>query len=106
VSAPGEDLGPGQRFGIVVGFDSTVGLGQVQSDDGSTHDFHCTQIADGSRSIAVGTAVSFEIVAAQLGRWQAARLQAAVRVPTPTAQARRSWQQAVLPAAGLGSRRS
>ena len=34
--------------------------------------FHCTRIADGSRTIAVKTAVEFELVPGQLGRWEAA----------------------------------
>jgi cold shock CspA family protein len=58
--------------GTVTAFDERVGLGQVTSDDGVLHDFHCTQIADGSRTISVGTAVEFEVVPGQLGRWEAA----------------------------------
>lgn len=56
--------------GTVTGFDDDVGLGVVTSDDGTAYRFHCTQIADGSRTIAVGTRVSFELVA-RLGRYEA-----------------------------------
>lgn len=55
-------------------FDERKGLGQVTSSEGAVHDFHCTQIADGTRTIAVGTVVEFDVVAGQLGRWEAARL--------------------------------
>jgi cold shock CspA family protein len=47
------------RRGIVVDFDEHVGLGHVRSDDGDELLFHCTQIADGTRTIDVGTAVEF-----------------------------------------------
>jgi len=57
--------------GTVTSFDEQVGLGEV--DDGTRrYPFHCTQIADGSRSIPVGTAVTFLPVPAHHGRWEAA----------------------------------
>jgi hypothetical protein len=37
-------------------------------------EFHCTQIADGSRSIAIGTAVRFRLEPGHLGRWEAAAI--------------------------------
>jgi cold shock CspA family protein len=58
--------------GTVTAFDERVGLGQVTADDGTVHDFHCTQIADGTRTIPVGVAVEFDVVPGQLGRWEAA----------------------------------
>jgi cold shock CspA family protein len=36
--------------------------------------FHCTSIADGSRTIAVGQHVRFTVVPGRLGRWEATRL--------------------------------
>jgi cold shock CspA family protein len=60
--------------GTVTGFDERRGLGQVTTDDGAVHEFHCTQIVDGTRTIAVGAAVEFEIVPGQLGRWEAAQI--------------------------------
>ena len=59
--------------GTVVAFDAAVGLGTVAGDDGYEHPFHCTQIADGTRTIAVGTKVRFEVWP-RLGRYEAAAL--------------------------------
>jgi cold shock CspA family protein len=58
--------------GVVEVFDDPRGLGEVRSDDGAVHPFHCTAIADGSRTIEVGTPVRYRIVAGRLGRWEAA----------------------------------
>jgi CspA family cold shock protein len=60
--------------GTVATFDDDVGLGNVRGDDGRTYGFHCTQIADGTRSIAPGTVVRFDVIAGHLGRWEAAAL--------------------------------
>lgn len=60
--------------GRVAEFDSAVGLGVVEADGGRRYPFHCTAIADGSRTIDVGTSVSFRVVAGRLGRWEAAGL--------------------------------
>jgi len=60
--------------GTVTEFDDVKGLGTVTGDDGREWFFHCTQIADGSRTIEVGTAVTFEVVPGHLGQWEAARL--------------------------------
>jgi CspA family cold shock protein len=56
--------------GTVTAFDDTRGLGTITADDGRTFAFHCTQIADGSRSIEVGRAVQFDL-APKLGRYEA-----------------------------------
>jgi hypothetical protein len=62
--------------GTVVSFDELVGLGEV--DDGQRrYLFHCTRIADGTRTIPVGTEVSFVPVPAHLGRWEASDLRRA-----------------------------
>ncbi|HET6875255.1 MAG TPA: hypothetical protein VFH70_10775 [Acidimicrobiales bacterium] len=85
----------GVRRGVVVAFDAEVGLGRVSwagvsstsastsasasggssvsdgSDPPGEWEFHCTQIAGGSRSIEVGTPVSFSVRAGRLGRWEA-----------------------------------
>lgn len=45
--------------GTVVEFDAGVGLGTVRSADGIEFLFHCVEISDGSRDIAVGTPVTF-----------------------------------------------
>jgi cold shock CspA family protein len=60
------------RRGSVEAFDEAVGLGTVRDDDGRDYPFHCTQIADGSRTIAAGTRVEFDVVPGHLGHWEAA----------------------------------
>ncbi len=57
--------------GRVTAFDEAVGLGTVTSDRGD-FGFHCTQIAGGTRLIDVGTEVTFSVVPARLGTWEAA----------------------------------
>lgn len=57
--------------GRVVEFDDHKGYGWVETGDGCRLFFHCTAIADGSRSIPEGTAVTFDVVAGHLGRWEA-----------------------------------
>jgi cold shock CspA family protein len=68
---------PTVERGVVVDFDFAVGLGTVRAGDGVEVGFHCTQIADGSRDIAVGAAVEFVVVAGRHGRWEAAHLRSA-----------------------------
>jgi len=57
--------------GTVASFDEDVGLGTVEGEDGGTWLFHCTRIADGTRTIARGAAVVFEIGPGGPGRWEA-----------------------------------
>jgi cold shock CspA family protein len=64
---------PGSRTGTVSQFDEAVGLGVITAESGAEHAFHCIEIADGSRSIAVGTTVSFDLLA-KFGRYEAARI--------------------------------
>ena len=58
--------------GIVAEFDEAKGYGTVRTDDGCDLFFHCTQIADGSRTIPVAVNVEFEVVPGHNGRWEAA----------------------------------
>ena len=58
--------------GIVVDFDATVGLGVIEAD-GVRYPFHCVEIADGSRDIAVGGGVTFEVLC-KFGRYEAAAI--------------------------------
>ena len=58
--------------GKVVAFDERRGLGEIEGADGARYAFHCTRIADGSRTIGVSTAVEFAVVPGLLGRWEAA----------------------------------
>jgi cold shock CspA family protein len=61
----------GTRTGQVTSFDEDRGLGEITGDDGRTYPFHCTGIADGSRTIDEGAAVRFDVIAGRLGRWEA-----------------------------------
>ncbi len=62
--------------GTVATFDEDRGLGTIESE-GRTFPFHCTQIADGTRTIAVGTAVTFDVRPGHLGQWEAGDIKAA-----------------------------
>ena len=53
-------------------FDEHRGTGTVRADGGAEYPFHCTAIADGSRTIDAGTAVVFAVVAGHHGKWEAA----------------------------------
>jgi len=57
--------------GNVSEFDEAKGYGTVQTEDGRELFFHCTQIADGTRTIPAGVSVVFEIVPGRNGRWEA-----------------------------------
>jgi CspA family cold shock protein len=69
--------------GTVVRFDEAVGLGDIEAvagvrvGSGDHYPFHCTQIADGSRTVAVGGRVTFGLLAGRAGRWEAADIQPA-----------------------------
>lgn len=60
--------------GTVTDFDDPRGLGTVTAEDGAAYAFHCTAIADGTRTIDVGTAVEFDVVPGRMGRWEATAL--------------------------------
>jgi cold shock CspA family protein len=57
--------------GVVSAIDPGRGLGEVTDEAGHVLPFHCTAVADGSRQIAVGTAVCFVVVPGRLGRLEA-----------------------------------
>jgi cold shock CspA family protein len=57
--------------GVVTQFDDPRGLGEVTAHDGTVYPFHCTAIVDGTRTIAEGAEVRFEVVAGRSGRWEA-----------------------------------
>ena len=63
------------RDGTVTDFDESRGLGEVTDETGTLYTFHCVEIADGTRSIAVGTPVRFDVMA-KFGRYEAARITA------------------------------
>lgn len=57
-------------FGRIVSFDEEMGLGELVADDGTRLQFHCVELVDSNRTIAVGTSVRFT-VSAKLGRYEA-----------------------------------
>jgi cold shock CspA family protein len=59
--------------GRVAEFDEGRGIGWVEAGD-ERWLFHCTQVADGSRTIAAGTPVSFEVRPGHRGTWEAAHV--------------------------------
>ena len=60
-------------LGTVTAFDEPRGLGTIESE-GREYAFHCTALLDGSRTIAVGATVTFEVRPAGMGRWEATRV--------------------------------
>jgi cold shock CspA family protein len=62
--------------GTVTSFDEARGLGEVTAADGTGYLFHCTAIADGTRRIATGTEVEFDVAPGhgRLGTWEATNL--------------------------------
>ncbi len=61
--------------GTVTAFDERAGLGEVTARDGTIHPFHCTAIADGTRTIDVGVAVRFAVVPGRSGSWEAVQIE-------------------------------
>ena len=57
--------------GVVATFDDFKGYGTVRADDGRSLFFHCTAVADGTRTIAAGTRVAFAVVPGHRGQWEA-----------------------------------
>ncbi len=57
--------------GVVSAFDAQKGYGTVTGDDNATWFFHCTQIADGSRTIDAGARVEFIVAPGLPGRYEA-----------------------------------
>ena len=69
----------GTGRGEVVAFDDFAGWGTLREADGAERFFHCTRIADGSRSIELGAKVTFVLEPVGLGSWEAVDLR-----PAPT----------------------
>ena len=66
--------------GRVTAFDEPKGLGTITAEDGQPYLFHCTQIADGSRTIAVGQTVRFQLLP-KLGRYEATAIESGAIEP-------------------------
>ncbi|HEU5152931.1 MAG TPA: hypothetical protein VFU19_20735 [Iamia sp.] len=64
--------------GVVEEWDDPRGVGRIRADDGRLLDLQCTHLADGSRTTAVGTRVTFATAPGHHGRWQALNV-----IPTP-----------------------
>ena len=60
--------------GVVRAFDEARGIGEIDAD-GQVYAFHCTQIADDTRSVRVGAAVEFAVVPGRRGDWEAAHIE-------------------------------
>jgi cold shock CspA family protein len=63
--------------GTVVEFDGRRGRGVIEEPGGRRLGFHCTQIADGSRTVPVGARVRFDVVPGGLGSWEATAVELA-----------------------------
>jgi cold shock CspA family protein len=61
--------------GVVEEFDEQRGLGMILADDGAVLPFHCTAIADGSRTVEAGQRVQFSVIPGLSGRWEATRVE-------------------------------
>ena len=72
-----------QRRGRVVAFDANRGLGEIEElgdtpSAGTRRPFHCTQVADGSRSVPVGAEVRYVLAPGSLGFWEASEVEVVV----------------------------
>ena len=59
--------------GVVSGWDDRGGYGTITAD-GVDYFFHCSQLADGTRTTEEGTVVDFDVEAGRLGRWEATNI--------------------------------
>lgn len=64
-------MGSAPLTGRVESFDDERGIGTVVDGGGRVFPFHCTALTDGTRTVAVGTRVVFELAASHLGRVEA-----------------------------------
>ena len=67
--------------GTVEAYDPARGWGTIVGADGERLGFHCTQIADGSRTVPVGAVVRYVRIPAHLGRWEAGSIATAGPAP-------------------------
>lgn len=63
--------------GVVERFDDFAGWGAVREPDGTERFFHCTRIADGTRTIEAGASVTFVLAPVGMGTWEAVDLRPA-----------------------------
>ena len=62
--------------GQVVAFDEHRGLGEIRATSGERYPFHCTAIADGTRTIAGDARVEFALVPGPVGAFEAGAVRA------------------------------
>jgi cold shock CspA family protein len=74
--------------GKVVEFDEHVGLGVIEDSEGTRLVFHCTAIADGSRTVKVGSPVRFDLVPGNRGQWEATNVDPDLRSSSRRGDAR------------------
>ncbi len=60
--------------GTVADFDEARGTGTITAADGTPYEFHCIEIADGTRTIEAGRAVAFRPLP-RFGRVQAGTIE-------------------------------
>lgn len=75
--SPTRPVSPRNRTGSVAEFDDARGIGVIEDARGGRWFFHCTAIADRSRTIEVGVPVRFWLTAAHCGRWEATDIEPA-----------------------------
>jgi cold shock CspA family protein len=63
--------------GTVTAFDEGRGRGVVTAEDGTAYEFHATRVADGTRRIATGATVEFDVVPSPVGTWEAGAIRRA-----------------------------
>jgi cold shock CspA family protein len=66
----------GQYSGRVASFDDFTGRGELEAHGGLRFPFHCTAIADGTRTIAPDTVVKFRLAPGPLGALEAVAITA------------------------------
>lgn len=57
--------------GWVASFDAAAGTGYVGREHGERLAFHCTELTDGSRTVAEGVRVGFQVRPGHCGKWEA-----------------------------------
>ena len=62
--------------GTVTEFDDPKGYGTIRADEGGEYFFHCTRIADGTRTIAGNARVEFTLVPGPVGKFEAGAIRA------------------------------
>lgn len=62
------------QAGRVARFDGATGWGVIAAENGIDYPFHCTAIADGTRTIEADIPVSFSLTPGHRGVWEATGL--------------------------------